>query len=292
MHPIELIDRVDVRNTLGECVLWNEPQQAVWWTDILQARLFRYQLNPGRLTTYKLPERLGSFGFTDREGWLICAFENGLALYQPEMEKIDWIAHPEQHLSGTRFNDGRVDRQGRFWTGTMVEDPNASVSASLYCLSGRSVRQVLGDVRISNSICWSPDSRRFYFADSPSHTIRSYEFEADSGEISDATVFIQTPPPYEPDGSTVDADGCLWNAWWGGGRVIRYSPDGKTDVEITTPASQPTCMAFGGVDLNLLFVSTATVGLSAEQLESEPAAGNLLIYRTPYRGLPEAHFRT
>lgn len=292
MHPIELIDRVEVHNTLGECVLWDERQNAVWWTDILEARLFRYELAQRQLTTFTLPEWLGSFGFTEREGWLVCAFATGLALYRPETGEIDWLARPEQHLNGaTRFNDGRVDRQGRFWSGTKVEDTQAGVSGSLYCLSGRTLTQVLTDLHIPNSICWSPDASRFYFADSPTHTIQVFDFDAGSGAVTNGRTFIQTPAPYEPDGSIVDAEGLLWNAWWGGGRVVRYAHDGSVDTTVHTPVSQATCVAFGGKDLNLLFVSSATVGMSKEQLEGEPDAGNLLIYQTPYRGLPEVQFK-
>lgn len=292
MDLIELIDRVEVRNTLGECVLWDARQNAVWWTDILDARLYRYQLDQRQLTSFTLRERLCSFGFTERDGWLICAFESGFALYQPEMEKIDWIARPEQHLTGaTRFNDGRVDRQGRFWSGTKVEDPQAGVSGSLYCLSSRTATPVLTDLQIPNSICWSPDGSRFYFADSPTRTIQTYDFDPASGAIRNRQVFAQTPAPFEPDGSTIDAAGYLWNAWWGGSRVVRYAPDGNINIEVSTPASQPTCVAFGGAEMNLLFVSTATVGLSDEQLANEPYAGNLLIYRMPHRGLPEERFK-
>lgn len=287
---IKLVDRIETHNTLGECVLWNDRQQAVWWTDIHEARLYRYELQQRHLTTYPLPERLASFGFTDDDDWLICAFASGFALYQPDSQKIDWIAQPEKEFTGNRFNDGRVDRQGRFWVGSMCEHQPMKPTGSLYCLSGRQVKKVIGDIYIANSICWSPDSSRFFFADSPRHSIHRYDFDAATGELHRPQIFSTTTPPQEPDGSTVDAEGFLWNAVWGGSKVVRYNADGHVDRELTLPVSQPTCVAFGGADLSLLLISTAKIGLSAEQLNREPDAGNVLIYQTPYRGLPESRF--
>jgi L-arabinonolactonase len=291
MTQFELIDTVEVGNTLGESVLWCERQQAVWWTDIHESRLHRYIPAQRDLTTYTLPERLTSFGFTEDEGQLICAFASGFALYRPESGEIHWLAQPEKHLPGNRFNDGRVDRQGRFWAGTMVERAADGVTGSLYRLAGRECVKILDGIQISNSICWSPDSSRFYFADSPKYRIFSYAFDSQAGIPSDPQIFASTQAPYEPDGSTVDAQGYLWNALWGGGKVVRNAPDGSIAETLHLPVSQPTCVAFGGRDLNLLLVTSARVGLSVEQLNHEPQAGNLFIYRTPFTGLTEARFR-
>lgn len=288
---IELVDRVETHNTLGECVLWNDQQQAIWWTDIHESRLHRYDLSQRHLTTYTLPDRLASFGFTEDDDWLICAFAGGFALYEPESQTADWIAQPEKAIAGNRFNDGRVDRQGRFWAGSMCESQPMEPTGNLYCLAGRQVTKVRGDIYIANSICWSPDSRQFFLADSPRQAIQSYDFDPATGATQNPRTFATTTPPHEPDGSTIDADGCLWNAVWGGSKLVRYSSDGRADQELALPVSQPTCVAFGGAELNLLLVSTAKIGLSAEQLERQPDAGNLLIYQTPYRGLPESRFK-
>ena len=288
---IEFVDRIETHNTLGECVLWNDRQQSIWWTDIHEARLYRYQLQQRQLTTYTLPERLASFGFTDADDWLICAFASGFALYQPHSQKIDWIAQPEKEIAGTRFNDGRVDRQGRFWAGTMCERQPMEAAGGLYCLAGRNVKKVIGDIYIANSICWSPDSSHFFFADSPRHRIQRYDFDPATGTPQQPQIFSTTTPPQEPDGSTVDADGNVWNAVWGGSKVVRHSKNGGEAMELTLPVSQPTCVAFGGPELNLLLISTAKIGLSPEQLDREPDAGNLLIYQTSYRGLPESRFK-
>lgn len=293
MTTFKLIDRIEVGNTLGECVLWNEFRQSVWWTDILEARLYQYACDKKILTTYELPEPLASFGFTENDERLICAFASGFALYEPESRRIEWLARPEKDLPGNRFNDGRVDRQGRFWAGTKVEQtpPTADAFGSLYCLAGRECTKVFSGIQISNSICWSPDSSRFYFADSPTQTIHTYAFDPQTGAISNPRIFTRTTPPNEPDGSTVDAQGCLWNAQWGGSQVMRYDSAGKLVDQLRLPVSQPTCVAFGGREMNWLFVTSAKVGLGAEQLMHQPYAGSLFIYETPYTGLTESRFK-
>jgi len=294
MNRFELIDTIKVNNTLGECVLWNDHQQSVWWTDILEAKLYSYNYTKRALAVLPLSERLASFGLTEYDDTLICAFASGFALYNLMSQTVEWLARPESEISGQRFNDGRVDRQGRFWAGTMVEaqSPDSEEkNGSLYRLSGSDCQKMLGGIKISNSICWSPDSSKFYFADSTTHIINAFEFDSRSGNPTNPTPFVRTTPPYEPDGSTVDVEGFLWNAQWGGGKVARYSPEGRPADELTLPVSQPTCVAFGGGDMNLLFVTTAKVGLTAEQLKQQPQAGNLFIYRTPYTGLPESRFK-
>jgi L-arabinonolactonase len=293
MNKFELIDSINVSNTLGECVLWNDRQQSVWWTDILEAKLYSYNYAKRALAVLPLPERLASFGFTEYDDTLICAFASGFALYNLMSETVEWLARPAIEMPGQRFNDGRVDRQGRFWAGTLVEaqSTDGEMKGSLYRLSGRDCKKVLGGINISNSICWSPDSSKFYFADSPTHTINAYEFDALSGTLGSPEIFTRTTPPYEPDGSTVDANGYLWNAMWGSGKVIRYAPNGHPVEEFVLPVSQPTCVAFGGHDMNILFVTTARVGLTEDQLKTEPQAGHLFIYQTPYEGLPESRFK-
>jgi L-arabinonolactonase len=301
MSESELIDAIEVGNTLGECVLWHDEQQAIWWTDIQESKLYQYDFHNQDLKVHSMPERVASFGFTENDDVLVCAFASGFALYNVRTQTTTRLDPQNKCAPGLRFNDGRVDRQGRFWAGTMVEDAEqlGKASGHLYCLAGTDCRDVLSGIGISNSLCWSPDSRTLYFADSTTHCINAYPFDAHTNTLGTPTLFSKTTPPYEPDGSTVDADGYLWNALWGGGKVRRYCPEnnpegnpqGTLAEEINLPVSQPTCVAFGGRDLNLLLVTSAKVGISPEQLQKEPQAGNLLIYRTNYTGLPESRFK-
>ena len=292
MENIKLIKAVSVDNTLGEGVVWNAEDNAVWWTDIQECKLYRYQPDNDVLNSWKLPERLGSFTFTNKKDWLICAFAGGFALYNIKSSKLKWLAKPDSDLIHTRFNDGKIDRQGRFWAGTMVEGGDTSESGSLYCLYDDSTcsKKETG-ISISNSLCWSPDSRKMYFADSPLHTIYQYDFNPGNGEIENKSIFATTPDNINPDGSTIDAEGYLWNAQWGGSQIVRYAANGKPDNVFQMPCSQPTCCTFGGRDLSYLFVTSAREGLSTSQLNKEPGAGSLFIFETPFQGMADTQFQ-
>jgi sugar lactone lactonase YvrE len=283
MQPLEIIR---VANELGEGVLWDGG--SLWWTNIEGRQLFRLDWQSRALQRIDTPQRLCSFGFTQSATQLIAAFESGIALFDTSSGKTEWLWRLGK--AGQRLNDGRVDRQGRFWTGAMAETADQSGKAELYCVdAGRQVHASERGITISNAIAWSPDGSMFYFADSPSRSIWRYKVDGD--EISEKRVFARTPPGVMPDGATVDAEGCLWNAQWGGRRVVRYSPDGRVDRVLELPVSQPTCVAFGGPRLDLLFVTSARIGLSKEALDREPSAGDVLVYNAGIVGLPENRFR-
>lgn len=286
---ITLVDTVPVANTLGESIVWNADDNAAWWTDIPQKRLFRYAPEEREFRHWPLPEPLCSFAFTTDNRWLICAFASGFAFYNPHNNELRWIAKPDANNPNVRLNDGRLDRQGRFWAGAKVE--SGDKPGNLYCLDhALACTQKETDIRIANGLAWSPEGTRMYFADSPTHEIRVYDFDAATAAISNRRIFARTETGIEPDGSTVDADGFLWNAQWAGGRVVRYAPDGSIDAVIKTPCAQPTCATFGGRDLQYLFVTSASDGLSPEALRGQPEAGHLFIYRTPYKGLLDRRF--
>ena len=285
----ELVDIIAVGNTLGEGVLWDAIEQRVWWTDIEGRRLFRFHPGQRGLETFELPERLGSFGFVAGSDQIIAAFESGFAMYHPESRQLHWLVRPDHGAENLRFNDGRVDRQGRFWSGSMVEG-KGEPTAKLYCLRGMTAEVCLTNIAISNSICFSPDGRYLYFADTPQRSILRYDIDANSGSIGNRRVFARTPPGAFPDGSNVDAQGCVWNAHWGAGRVVRYALDGSVDLEISVPATQPTCSAFGGPDLDLLYVTSAREGLSPEALQAQPHAGDVFVYKLDIKGLAEPRF--
>lgn len=289
----ELIDQIPCANILGEGVQWNHREQAVWWTDIKSNKIFRYHLATKQLQTWNTPEAVGCFTFCENDERILLALASGFAWFDKTTGDIEWLAKPEAHLVGNRFNDGRVDRQGRFWVGSIVEQRNTpDQCANLFCLdSAGQVAQHLTGLAISNSLCWSLDSKKLYHADSPSHQIKVYDFNAQTGTLSSGQVFVQTIDSVEPDGSTIDAEGYLWNAEWGGSRLVRYTPEGIAACVLTTIVSQPTCMAFGGDDMNLLFVTSARIGLSDEALAAQPEAGNLFIYRTNFKGVNECWYK-
>jgi L-arabinonolactonase len=286
--PLEIIP---AGNTLGEGILWDSRREVLWWTDIQRRRLHRYLPGFGATEVLETPERVGSFGLVAASEQLITAFESGVALYHPWEKTLRWLARPQAQITGIRFNDGRVDRRGRFWCGTMVEDAASSARGNLYCVDQTgSARCQVRDVRISNSLCMSPDGKLLYFADSPTRTINVYELAEPDGVLGPPRVFARTPDGSVPDGATVDQDGCVWSAHWGGACVVRYTPEGRVDRTIEVPATQPSCVCFGGADLDLLFVTSARENLDAAVLEREPHAGDVFVYRTGVKGLPEQEY--
>ena len=243
-----------------------------------------------------LAEPLCSFGLVAGGEHLIAAFRTGIALLERTSLESHWLYNLPSELSSkaaVRFNDGRVDRQGRFWVGSMVEgqpEPPDTTGELFSVAHDGTVRSHFDGIRIPNSICWSPNGQTLYFADTPNREIHSIAFDVESGRPGRRSLFASTPEGAFPDGSTVDAEGCLWNAEWGTGRVVRYAPDGRIEGEIQLPVSRATCVAFGGADLSTLHVTTAKVGLSKAALRAEPQAGDLFVYETSVRGLPEARF--
>lgn len=290
---IDLIERVEVGATLGEGVTWDARTDDVLFTDIQRRRLYRYNLSSKTLQEIALDERLAAFGLTVEPDWLIAAFESGFAWLHVRQKEVRWIERPERGDTGRRFNDGRVGPDGRFWCGTMVEDEQKAVGVKgrLFCLDpDGAVTAAFGDIAISNSLAWSPDGATIYFADSPARTIWAFDYATDTGALSNRRVFAETPEGIDPDGAAIDAEGFLWSAQWGGARIVRYAPDGREAAHLAMPVSQPTCVAFGGEDLDLLFVTTAREGLSEDALAGEPGAGDLFIYKTPVKGMSSPLF--
>ncbi|MDB6105074.1 MAG: gluconolaconase [Gammaproteobacteria bacterium] len=281
-----------VRNVLGEGILWDSRRQVLWWTDIQSRRLYRHDLARASTQILQTPERVGSFGLVAGSERLIAAFESGVVLYDTGDGSVSWLARPENLGPAVRFNDGRVDRRGRFWSGTMVEGDQSSAGGCLYSVDSTfGIRCQLTGVRISNGLCMSPDGRQLYFADSPTRTIRVFELNEPEGTLGASRVFAQTPAGADPDGAAIDADGCLWSAHWGAGCVVRYTPEGRIDRTLRVPASQPTCVCFAGPQLDVLCVTTARDGLSEAALVSQPNAGDVFLYRVGVQGLPETEYR-
>lgn len=273
---------------LGECPLWDERERMLWWVDSRWPAVKRLDPSSGAVMMVVLPEVVGSVALRERGG-LLAATKSGLHLLDPSSGALEARAHPEAHLPDNRFNDGRCDRQGRFWAGTMSDvkrDPVGSLyrfDADFACTKHRNA------VIIPNSLAFSPEGRTMYFADTNRHTIWAYDYDAATGAATRERVFADTGGG-RPDGSCVDADGCLWNAEYGGWRLVRYTPAGKVDRVVEMPVANPTCCAFGDEDLGTLYVTTATQRLAPDDLANQPLAGSLLALRPGVRGLPEGRF--
>lgn len=274
---------------LGEGPVWCDRSQALYWVDIRAPAVRRHDPASGATQTWPMPELVGSLAVCE-SGRLLVALSTALAVFDPATGGIERVAviagGPDQ-----RFNDGKCDRQGRFWVGTMNNVTRAP-EGSLLCFDGRALwAAVAGGIRIPNSLSWSPDGRTMYFADSLSQTIRAYPFDPMSGRLGEGKDFARVEPPAIPDGATVDAEGFLWSAEYDGWRLTRYAPDGRVDRRIDLPVQRPTSCAFGGSHFETLFVTTATQKLTPEELKAQPFAGALLALDVGAKGLSEPRFR-
>ncbi len=276
---------------LGEGGLWDEEHARLYWVDVHQNKVFAYNPRNRSNLAYDVGESVGTVTVT-RNGKLLLALRNGFACLDPDSGELSRIADPEAHLPGNRFNDGKCDPQGRFWAGSMVEEGPPG-GASLYCLdTDLSVTKKFGGVTCSNGLVWTRDARHFYYIDTPTHRVDGYDFDPKSGELSHGRVVAEIPPDLgAPDGMTIDEADHLWVALWGGSSVVRVNPtSGELEYQVMLPAHNVTSCAFGGPELDELYVTTARVGLDPERLRAQPGAGSLFRARVPYRGVGSQRF--
>lgn len=274
------------RDILGECPLWDEREQALFWVDIRRPALRRLDPATGEVETRPMPGLVGSIALAG-PGRKLVALAEKVSLYDWQADRLETVAEVPARVPGHRFNDGRCDRQGRFWVGTMHNVTRAPEGV-LYRLdrNGQLVA-VLDRIGIPNSLAWSPDGRSMYFADSLRHAIFRHDFDPATGGMGEARPFVTTVPPGFPDGSAVDGEGCLWNAEFNAGRVVRYAPDGSVDRVIRVPTARPTSCCFGGPQLRTLFITSTSQALSEAELAADPLAGALFAIDAGVSGIPE-----
>ena len=280
---------VDAKNKLGEVPVWDVREQALYWVDIEGKLLQRLSPATGEVKRWTMPERIACFALRE-SGGLIVAFASGLAFYDLDSGEIEWIAKPEAHLPTNRFNEGKCDRKGRFWAGTM--SMTGRRHGSLYRLDrdGRVARMVTG-VTVSNGVGWSPDGTRMYYVDTLTGRIDVFDFDEHWGTITNRRPFVTVSHRAgHPDGLVVDADGCVWLALWAGGALHRYTPDGQLERTIKLPVTHPTKCAFGGEDSTDLYITSAWIELTPAEREAQPLAGGLFVCRPGVAGQPTRLF--
>lgn len=273
------------RDVLGECPAWSAAEQALYWVDIRGRAIRRFRPATGAVESWPAPAMVGAIGLLGA-GRLVAALGDGVALFDAATGGFETLCRVPDMPPGHRFNDGRCDPSGRFWVSTMHNETRGP-EGTLFRLGPDGLAPVLTGLRIPNSLCWSPDGGTMYFADSLDHAIRAYPFDAATGRLGAQRPFSTSVPPAFPDGSTVDAEGCVWTAEFNGTRVVRRDPHGRLLRAIETPVPRPTSCAFGGERLDVLYVTTASQFMTEAELEALPLAGALLAYEVGVRGLPE-----
>lgn len=290
---------VDSRCQLGEGIVWDERTQRLYWTDILSARLWMHAPATGDTHAWTLPEPLGCLALCD-DGRLLLALAKSIRLADAPVPGaplgLQMLMPLEAGLgAATRSNDGRCDRHGNFVFGTKDDTGASPPLGSFYQFSSaHGLRRLpLPAAAIPNSICFSPDGRRLYVCDSVQPRILCGDYEPATAQVTDLHVFADIEDGKAPDGSTVDADGGLWNAHWDGSRVVRYAADGRVDRVIRIPAGMPSCCAIGGSAFDTLYVTTARQDMDADALARAPDAGGVFAFPLrPGSGRPEPRFRT
>ncbi len=290
----KIIETIEVQNSLGEGILWRDSDNTIWWTDILSSKLFCIAWPSLKLKEYDTPSPVCSFSFIEgRDDVFLVAFDIGTAIYNPESQSVKWLDKPSELGGLIRMNDGRTDPAGRFWVGSLDDRERAEgelPNANLYAVDEvGNCASALQNVHISNGLCWSPDGCVVYFADSPTFKVKKAAFDLQTGKMGEFQDFHKFDGVH-PDGAITDAEGNYLSALWGGSRVAVLSPDGECIGNIQMPVSQPTCVALGGSDKDLMFVTSAAVCIDTDEAGKpvEKQAGHMFILETDHKAWPQA----
>ncbi|MCV4285290.1 glucurono-1,5-lactonase [Pseudomonas capsici] len=287
----------DARNATGESPVWSVREQALYWVDIPAGRLYRWNAVDNRTQSWKAPQMLACIAAHSSGGW-IAGMESGLFHLQPgEGESLTstLLASVEHEQPGMRFNDGRCDRQGRFWAGTMLLDMAAGVSAGAlyrYSAGQQQLNAQLHGYIVPNGLGFSPDGKTMYLSDSHPNVqkIWTFDYDTDSGIPHDRRLFVDMNDyPGRPDGAAVDSDGCYWICANDAGLIHRFTPQGRLDRSVTVPVKKPTMCAFGGSGLDTLYITSIRPG---GDIGDQPLAGGVFAFRPGVTGLEEPIFQS
>ena len=266
------------RNQLGEAPIWCAQRQALFWLDILNRELFMaYHVDSNPILTIRfLPIMITAMDILD-EDHLIMAGLGGVYQYHIEKQELSLLAAFEHEPAGNRPNDGKMDGYGRFWFGTM-DHQEKQYSGRLYCYQQGKIHPFHDDIGICNGFGWSPDHKIMYNGDSMRQEIYRYDYDADTGHISNKRLFISLKgEDIYPDGLCVDEEGYIWSAQWNGYRIIRYDPNGNMAQNIAMPIACPSSCVIGGKDNDKLFITSARKAFDAKELLTQPEAGALFM---------------
>lgn len=271
---------------VGECPVWDAASRRLLWVDIQGRKLHRFYPEEKRDESVSLDDIVTSVHLR-ATGGVVLTLRKRIAFYDWDTAKLEIASEVESDLPGNRFNDAACDPQGRLWAGTMNNERWDQPEGSLYRFdAARHVELMRSQVICSNGTGWSPDGRTLYHTESFRYAIFAYDFEPETGSISNRRTFLQLDPNGGefPDGLAVDAEGCVWSAHVGRGRIVRYDHAGVAEREVQLPVTRGTSCAFGGASLDTLYITTARETLTPKQLVKEPLAGSLFACDSEAKG--------
>lgn len=280
---------VNAQAKLAECPRWDERTQTLYFVDIDSFILYAYDTKSKSLAHRKFDEEIGCFSLDEHEGF-VAAFRSGVYTFEHFNADLKpyWLASYDQKT--TRFNDGRCDAKGRFLAGTMYS-PKDAFNGALHQFSQGKETLIDQAAWTSNGLAFSPDNTIMYYSDTPNHVVYQFDYDLESGVATNRRIFIEFPRGNgRPDGASVDSEGNYWSALYQGQRVVKISPQGKILEEYPVPATYPTMVAFGGPDMQTLFVSTCRGAQTEEELKQFPEAGGIFAIETNVKGQIEPRF--
>jgi sugar lactone lactonase YvrE len=278
-------------NIVGECPRWNETDQCLYWTDIYQPAIHRYNPATEKIDIWDMPESVGSFAFRE-QGGMIAGTRTGFAFIDLDAGSFDRLANPLPNDPEMRMNDGRCDHGGRFWVGSMIESLDQPVGKLFRYDPDGTVTEMVSDLICPNGMAFSSDGKTMYRSDSRQDTIWVSDFDIANGTFSNERIFYENDMlEGRPDGAAVDVDGYYWITYVQGWRVMRIAPDGVVDRVIGLPAQRPTMCCLGGLDMQTLYVTTATYPLPDNLKHKQPLAGALFAIDVGVKGLIEPRFK-
>jgi L-arabinonolactonase len=277
-------------NQLGEGPVWDDRTGWLYWVDIVGSEVHALDPATGEHRRWPTGEHVGSLAVREAGG-LILALKDGFSTLDLTSGEVTRIAPAEADLPDNRFNDGRCDRAGRFFAGSLTY-PEDQPKGTLWRLDpDHKAIPVLRGLTVPNALCWSPDGRTMYHTDTPTREIKAYDYDLQTGTPSSPRLFRKVDDtPGWPDGAVIDSEGFMWNGEWDGARVVRYAPDGSLDRVIEVPARRATCMALGGPDLKTLFITTAWDRMSDAERAEWPLSGHLFAVPVDVPGLPDTRY--
>ncbi len=281
-HQNEITPLIHIVNhyqcELGEGPVWDAKRNSIIWLDIIKGNIHEYNITNSVFNTTSVHQMIGSFALCE-DGHFVAALQQGLYFINKFTGEQKLIAQPEIHLPQNRFNDGKCDPAGRFWAGTMSTKDEEGVG-NVYMLDKKEQLSIMIEqVTISNGLAWSLDHKTLYYIDTPTYAIVAYDYDLVSGQINNKRVVInfEKSEGY-PDGMTIDTEGMLWIAHWGGWQVSRWDPNtGQKLSHFKLPVEKVTSCTFGGENYTDLYITSAKVGLTDQELQQQPLAGSLFV---------------
>lgn len=284
---MEIWKATSLNNTklvLGEGAIWSAKRKLFFYVDIEGQKVGLIDPVSGMTKQRQLQEKVGTVVPTE-DGRLLLGLEDSISIFDFDSEELQELIKLEPEIPTNRSNDGKCDAAGRLWIGTMNKEAKGAVG-TLYCFDGKEVKKMISNRKVSNGICWSTDNTKMYYVDSFDYNIKAYDFDLESGAVSNERTIIEMKEArFAPDGMTIDEQGMLWVAMWGEGTVNRYNPlSGELVGKVEVNAPHVSSCAFGGANMTQLLITTASAGLTKEELKQFPESGTLFLVDVGIKG--------